>query len=458
MKQSWDTYLPSFAKRRLEGRHDLKKIIANITWLFFDKILRMGVGLVVIVWVARYLGPAQFGTLSYAMAFVAFFSALGNLGLESVVIRNIVVDPGRREEILATAFVLRLIGGGAAMLLALSAIMLIRPTDNTTQLLVGITAAGAVFQALDTIDYWFQAEVRSKYTVYAKNAAFLTVSVAKALLILWGAPLVAFAWAGLAEIILGAMGLLLIFKLRGHSLKSAKASREQAIRLLRQSWPLLLSGVFVLVLLRIDQIMLGEMRGDKDVGLFSAALRISEVWYFIPMAIVSSVLPYITNAKKHDEALYYRTLNRLYLLMIWLSLAVAVPVTIFSQQIVMSVYGQPYIDASTVIAIHCWAGIFIFFGSVSNLWYLLENLNHYTMYRCALGAVVNICLNVVLIPKYGINGAAIATLITQIVASYLFDALSKKTRVVFRMKTACLLLFLPTTYSFITRSYSRKEK
>ncbi len=457
MKQSWDRYLPSFARRRLEGRHDLKKIIANITWLFFDKILRMGVGLVVIVWVARYLGPAQFGTLSYAVAFVALFSVVGNLGLEGVVIRSIVGNPGRREEILGTAFVLRLIGGVAAMILALSAILLMRPMNTTTQLLVGITAVGTIFQALDTIDFWFQAKVRSKYTVYAKNAAFLTVSLIKVLLILWEAPLVAFAWAGLAEIILGVMGLLLIFKLHGNSLKPARASREQAIRLLRQSWPLILSNVFVVVLMRIDQVMLGEIRGDEDVGLFSAALRISEVWYFIPMAIVSSVLPYVANAKKHDEALYYRTLSRLYLLMIWLSLAVAVPVTIFSRQIVMFVYGQQYINASTVIAIHCWAGIFIFFGSVANLWYLLENLNHYTMYRCAVGAVVNICLNVVLIPKYGINGAAIATLITQIMASYLFDALDKKTRVMFRMKTSCLLFFLPRTFSFITRSYPRKE-
>jgi PST family polysaccharide transporter len=191
--------------------------------------------------------------------------------------------------------------------------------------------------------------------------------------------------------------------------------------------------------------MIGQMLGDERLGVYSAAVRLTEVWYFIPVAITSSVFPAIVSAKKTGEAKYYDSLEQLYLLMVWLALGVAIPITVFAEPIVELVFGPEYRDGATVLAIQCWSGLFIFAGLVSNHWYLLENLSHYTLYRHLLGAGMNIAINLVLIPRYGIDGAAIATLITQFITSYMFDLLNRPTKILFRIKSRYFFLFLPIT-------------
>lgn len=448
--------LPAVIRRRLDGQHNLQGIIGNIGWLFVDKILRMGVGFFVGVWVTRYLGPERYGALNFAKAFVALFSVLATLGLEEIVVRDIVHDPSCRDETLASAFILKLLGSGLTIALAIATIVFIRPAETLYWGLVGIAAAATVFQAFDVIDYAYQAEVRSKYTVYARNGAFLLIALLKVTLIVIRAPLVAFAWAALAETAFASLGLLVICRYQGKSIKARVATFSRAKRLLRQSWPLVISSIFVIILLRTDQVMLGQMRGDRDVGIFSAALALSEIWYFVPLAITSSVFPAMANAWRTDQDLFYQRIGQLYVLMIWLSLVVAIPLTLFSNKIVAILYGRDFHATGSVLAIHCWAGVFLFLGVVSNMWYLLENLNHYTLYRCILGAAVNVGLNFILIPTHGANGAAVSTLIAQFATSYLFDLLSRRTRILFFMKTESLLFFIPLTVKFILRAMHRE--
>jgi len=175
----------------LESRSDFKKIMANIGWLSVDKLIHLLVGLLVGVWITRYLGPDQFGLLSYTQAFVALFSVLASLGMDVVVVRNMVLNPDTARETLGTAFIMRMAAGLVTICLTMLAISIMYPNDQLIKLLVGIIAAGTVFQAFDTIDLWFQARVTSRYTVYAKNAAFLAVSLLKVALILTDASLVA---------------------------------------------------------------------------------------------------------------------------------------------------------------------------------------------------------------------------------------------------------------------------
>jgi PST family polysaccharide transporter len=457
MNRSWLKFVPPIIRGRLDGRYHFQNIIANTGWLFFDKILRMGVGFFVGVWVIRYLGPARYGALNFAVAFVALFSVLATLGLDAIVVRDIVHSPSARDETLASAFILKLLGGCATLSLSIVAIAILRPKESLYWWLVGIAAIGTIFQSTDVIDYWYQAEVRSKYTVYARNAAFLIVAIVRIMLIVLRAPVVAFACAALCETILVSIGLLWISRFQGHSLKPYLATMSCAKGLLRQSWPLFVSSIFVIVLMRIDQVMLGQIRGDKEVGIFSAALALSEIWYFVPMAITSSVFPAMVNAWKTDENLFYQRLRELYLLMVWLSLAVAIALTVFSGEIVLRLYGKEYQSAATVLSIHCWAGVFIFLGLASNMWYLMKQLNHYTLYRCVLGALVNVGLNLLLIPKYGAVGAAISTLLAQSAASYLFDLINKRTRILFLWKTESILFFIPLTIRYAAKGRRRGD-
>ena len=428
MNAVWIKYLPELIRVKLENRHGLQAIIANTGWLFADRIFRMVVGLFVYVWIARYLGPEQFGLWNFAIAFAALFGAFATLGLDGIVIRELVTNPERKNEILGTAFALKLIGGAVTLLIALFAISLVRSGETLTLWLVGLSAAGFIFHSLNVIDFYFQAKVKSRYTVYAANGAFILMTLVKISLLLTSASLIAFAWAGLGEIALTAIFLLVAYRLNHHNIREWRYDGRVACELLKNSWPLIISSLAIMIYVRIDQIMIGQMLGDKEVGLYSAAVRISEVWYFIPMAIISSVFPAIIESKKKSEILYLGRLQKLYDLMVWLSIAVAVPMTFLSGWVVMLLFGQPYALAGTVLAIHVWAGLFVALGVARGQWLLVENLQKYGLWFVVAGAVVNVAGNFLLIPIYGIEGAAIATLFSQAVVAVVAPFFIVKTR------------------------------
>jgi PST family polysaccharide transporter len=425
----------------LKSSDRFRGIIANTGWLFADRILRMGVGLFVGVWVARYLGVQQFGVFNYATAFVALFSTLSTLGLDAIVVRSIVREPEKRLQILGTTFWLKLIGGIAALVLAVSSIIVVRHDDQLTISLVAILASVGIFQAFDTIDLWFQSQVQSKYTVIAKNTAFVIIALVKVTLISIHAPLIAFACTSLGEVSLGAIGLIISYKIRGYSPWLWPWSSPLAKTLLKESWPLILSGVTIMIYMRIDQIMLGQMIGDKAVGLYSAATRISEVWYFIPVAIASSVSPAIYAAKEVSEALYYQRIEQLLRLLSWLSIVFAVPMSFLSGTIITVLFGKSYEASASILAIHIWASLFVFMGVGTSSWFIAEGLTQFALRRTIIGAITNVFLNIFLIPAYGGVGAAIATVISQAFATFFSNATHPKTRKIFKLQVKCLLPF-----------------
>ena len=423
----------------LKSRSGLRAIIANTGWLFADRILRMGVGLFVGVWVARYLGAKQFGIFNYAMAFVALFSPISTLGLNAVVIRYIVSNPSERDKIIGTTFWLKIIGGIASLLLAISCVYLFRNDDNLTILLVAILATGGIFESFDSIDLLFQSQVQSKFTVVAKNTAFIIVTLLQVILITMQAPLITFAWVKLTELGLGAMGLTIAYRVKGYSIKLWRWSFPLARVLIKESLPLILSGLTVMIYMRTDQIMLGEIVGDTSVGIYSAATRISEVWYFIPLAICSSANPSIYAAKDKSEDLYYRRIGQLLRVMTLVSIIVAVPMTFLSGTVITMLFGNDYAEAGNILAIHVWASLFVFTGVATSSWFVAEGLTHLSFRRTLMGAIINIVLNSFLIPVYGVVGAAIATIVSQAFAAFFSHAIHPKTRKIFRLKIKSLI-------------------
>ncbi|AHJ30098.1 flippase [Nodularia spumigena CS-584] len=415
-------------------------IIQNIAWLFFDRILRMGVGLFVGVWVARYLGVQQFGIFNYASAFVALLNPLTKLGLDGLVISSIVREPELKDQILGTTFWLKLAGAIGCILLAVSSIFVLRQDDQLTVGLVAILATAGIFHAFDTIDFWFQSQVQSKYTVVAKNTAFIIIAFIKVALIKMQAPLIAFAWAGLAEVGLASIGLIIAYRVQGYSILW-RWSLPVAKTLLRESWPLMLSGLTIMIYMKIDQIMLGEMVDASAVGLYSAATRISEVWYFIPMAITSSVAPAIYAAKEVSEELYYQKIKKLIRVLVLISIVVAVPMSFLSERIITMLFGNSYAAAGSILAIHIWASLFVSMGVATGVWFISEGLTHEAFQRNLIGAATNILLNLFLIPAYAGVGAAIATVISYGIASFFSHSINLKTRKIFKLQVQSFLFF-----------------
>jgi O-antigen/teichoic acid export membrane protein len=411
MNQAWTRFLPAALRAKIEGHHYLQNLITNTGWLFAEHVLRMAIGLVVGIWVARYLGPEQFGLLSYAFAFVFVFSSFAMLGLEWVVVRTLVREPARRTEILGTAFLLKLIAGAATLALSFGAVVFLRPGDRLTWALVGVIALGNVFNASGVISFWFQSEVQAKFTTYAKSAASLSGAALKVALISSQAPLVAFAWVALAESLVGSLGLVAAYRWRGQRLREWRVTGTMAKQLLRDSWPLLLADVVVLAYLRIDQVMLGQMGDPAEMGIYSVAVILAEVWYFIPMAVATSVFPGVVAARESGEQTFYEQLQKYYKLMAFLAYAVAVPVTLVGNQAVALLFGPSYAAAGPMLIGLVWAGLFVNLSIARSSFLVAQNWNRLHALADLLGLLVNVGLNLVLIPEYGGNGAVVASIL-----------------------------------------------
>ena len=435
--------LPSFLRSRLEGRQTLHDIIANTGWMFFDKVMRMGVGFLIVVWVTRHLGPEQFGRLSYAIAFVSLFAAVANLGLYGIVVRDIVRYPDAREQIIGTALGLKCIGGCLCLLLAVGLILVVRPGDITIQWMGAIIAAGTIFQSLDVFDFWFQSQLQSKFVSLANIPGFLVMAGVKITLILVDAPLVAFAWATCFDFVLAGIGLASAYQLTTHRLAKLRFNGKWASSLLRDSWPAIFAGLMLMVYTRIDQVMIGQMMDDASVGLYAAAAKLAEFWYFFPTLILNSILPSIVKAKQQGEEIYGRRIQQVLDLMAVMSYLFTIPIALFARQILVFMYGSGYEPAAPVLSIYVLSGVFVFLGHAREYWVTVENITRFSMYSTAVGAAINIVLNYILIPRYGSVGAAWATLVSLLMAGYLVNAFHGRTRGVFKRQTRALaLLFI----------------
>ena len=420
----------------LQNHQGFMKYFKNTSWLFGEKILRMIVGLFVGIWVARYLGPEQFGLFSYAQSFVGLFAAIATLGLDGIIVRELVKDESRRDELIGTAFWLKLMG--AIGVLAILAIAVnFTSNDSYTDTLVFIIASATIFQSFNVIDFYFQSKVLSKYVVYANIISLFISSIVKIALILNDAPLIAFTWVVFFDSFVLAVGFIYFFLKNNSTLKIKNLTfkSKTAVLLLKDSWTLILSVIGISVNMTIDQVMIKEMMDAEAVGIYSVAVRVSELWYFIPLAIVSSLFPAILNAKKQGNEFYLKRLQKLYDFMVWMAIFIALPMTFLSDWIIGLLFGQAYIEAGSVLMIHIWTGVFVFLGLAFGRYLLSENLNKKSFYRTLFGAILNVIFNYILIPIYGIHGAAVATLLGQLSANYLYDIFDKDLHHQLKMKT-----------------------
>ncbi|TZF85829.1 flippase (plasmid) [Pedobacter sp. BS3] len=400
-----------------------EKYLKNTGWLMFGKILSMLVGFVV----ARYLGPVLFGDLNFADAMTAIIAAVGTLGLDSFIIREIINEPEKRDEILGTSFWMRV--GVNLLLVPVSVLIYVIYHHYSTTpgrpltIIVALLAFASFFKSFNVIDSYFQSQVQSKYVVHVQNVCVVLSAMVKVVLVIFNMPLVYFALALVFDGFILAAGLCIVYQHRGLQLTTWTFNRERARSLIRQSFPLILSAVMVSIYMKIDQVML-KTAGSREVGIYSAAAKISESWYFIPVAIVTSVFPAIINARKTDLNRYNKRLQNLYDLLVGISLPTAIIISLFANDIIHLLYGNRYEGAGLMLSIHIWSGIFVFLGSASTQYLLVEGYTTIAFVRTTVGAAINVLLNLWLIPLYGGVGASAATLVAYAVATFFILTLS----------------------------------
>jgi len=372
----------------------------------------MGTGLFVGVWVARYLGPEQYGAWNYASAYAFLFGAFASLGVDGIVIRNLVQHPDQTNEFLGTAFCVKFFGGSSAFFLSVVSAKLFTSGNQQQIALVAASSLCFVIQSSLVIDLFYQSKSQNKYSVIAQNAGFVIASAIKIALIIINAPLLAFACMTAAEAGFTAIFLAAIYKKHHGKIFQWKFDFGITKSLLLESWPLILASSMSLLNMRIDQVFIGKMIGDSAVGRYSAAVRIAEIWLMIPVIFGQVIFPIIVAAKEKSERKYRQSVFRMFQLMSAFAIPFAIFVSAFSNFIIQIVYGNGYTGAGELLSIQIWTGVpslmFFVFGQV----FYVEKLVRYHLVSAVFQPICNICLNLLLIPKYGAEGAAIATLIT----------------------------------------------
>ena len=426
---------------RIRGRRGILDSLSNIGWLSGDRLIRMFGAVVVGMLVARYLGPSQFGLLNYGIAIYGLFNVISNLGLDALVVRDIALDESGEHVILGSGFWLKAIASVVTTLAAIIAAKLLEPRNTVLIEIVALLSIASISQALDVIDFFFQAQTRSRYAVVPRNIAFVLASVARIVAVFLRMDLLAFAWIAALEVLFGEIGLAISYlRFRIHLPRwSWNLGRAQAM--LSESWPLLVSTLMITLYMRSDQILLGRLASKAVVGQYSAAIRLSEIWYSIPAIISASVMPRLLKSRDLNPERYYARLQRLYESMVLVSVILAVITQFAAPLVVHILYGRQFAPAAGILRVHIWTGVFVFVGSVSGIQFVQEKLTVSTMQRTVLGAILNVVLNLLWIPLWGGMGSAMATLVAQCFASYFGDALDSRTRHIFRMKTRAYLHF-----------------
>ena len=389
----------------------------NTSWLLAGRVARMAMAVGAGIVVARYLGPERFGILNYALSFVGLFSFLTTLGQETIMVRELVNRPHDRDVLLGTSFGMRALGT-IIFLVSVGAISQ-WAVPPETRLVVLVVALAAVWHPFLALTPYLFSRVRAGGVAFAECVSVAGSSAFKIAMVLVGASLLWFAWGAVIEAALMALALVVVYRRIGGRLSGWSFRRSLAGLLLIDAWPLIVSGLLSVVYMRIDQIMLMYMSGEGAVGVYAAAVRLSESAYFIPAVIVSSLSPAVINARRQSRMIFERRMGQIFGLLFAASLAMAIPMSLWADSLVTLAFGEAYQEAGVALAILSFAGVFYFLGAAVNQWLIIEHLQMWSLYRTALGMVVNVGLNFYLIPRYGVEGAAISTLMAYAVAAYL---------------------------------------
>lgn len=418
----------------------MKRAVVNIGWLLLDKFMRLSIGLLITMWLAQYLGPTQFGQMNFVTSIVAIFAVFATLGLKGVVVKELVNQPTTTFNVLGSAFLLKVLGALVTYALLIAFSFFVLPSTVETKWFIAIVGVSILFKTSEVVNFYFEAKVESKYVVWVENCAFVTASGIKLGLLWFEAPLIAFFIAIVIEALLMAFALLFIYQRQVSSLMNWQATKRQMSSLLSQSWPLIISSAAWVVYTRVDQVMLGTMLDAQAVGLYAAAVRLTEIANIVPMIITFSMVPLIMPLRADNKDLYQTKFQQVYDLAVGLMIVGAVLTLFIATDVVGILYGDAYAASASVLKIHVWTCVFIAMATVSGKYLLNEGLQKITMQRHLFGVCLNIPMNYVAIPLYGIEGAAGTSLISLAISNYLFDAFSSRTRLCFIQKSKSLLV------------------
>lgn len=400
------------------------KEIKNAGWLIGGRILQMILSLFVGVLTARYLGPGNYGLISYGSAYVSFFSSLCSLGINSVIIKDFVDHPDEQGEAIGSALLMRLVSSILSALMIIGIVSIVDKNEPLTIAVVALCSLGSIFRIFETFNFWFQNQYNSKVTALATLCAYSVTSIYKILLLIIGKDVRWFAFATSVDYIVIAIFLFISYLRYGGT--KLKFSLRKAKSLLSVSYNYILSSIMVSVYGQTDKLMLKQMMNESEVGYYATATAICAMWTFVLQAIIDSLYPSILRLKNESQAAYEKKNRQLYAVVFYVSFFVSLVFVILGRFIISILYGVDYLPAVPVLKTVTWYTAFSYLGVARNAWIVSEGQQKYLKYIYACAAVMNVFLNVLLIPCMGAVGAALASLATELLSSIILPLLIKE--------------------------------
>ncbi len=402
------------------------KVLSNISWILAGRIFYMLINFIVGVISARYLGPSNYGLIGYAAAYTTFFTSICSLGINSIIVKEFIDNPKKEGEIIGTTLILKLISSFMSLITIIGISLLVDKGDFLTTFVISLYSISILFNIFETFKYWFQSKLQSKYVEISTTIAYLIMALYKIVLLVTGMSVKWFALSNSIEFIAVAISLYIIYRKKGGPRLSFSTS--QAKNLLNKSYHFIISGMMVALYNSTDRFMLKQMASDTEVGYYTIAVTISSLSGILLSAIITSLTPVIMKSHNKNKKEYEKRNKQLYAIVFYISILVSLFITLFSNLIISILYGEKYLASIGVLRILTWYTAFSYLGVARDPWIVCEKLQNCLKYIYIPCAICNIILNYYMIPILGAEGAALASLITQIGTIFIFPLLIEKLR------------------------------
>ena len=412
--------------KQIQAAFFQKKEVQNAGWLIGGRVAQMVLSLFVGVLSARYLGPSNYGLISYGNALMGLFMSVCTLGINSVIVKEFLDHPQTQGEALGSAILLRILSSFLSALFAIAVSFVIDYGQWETVIVVALCSLSLLFHAFDTINYWFQAHYQSKITAVAAFAAYLATAVYKILLLILNKNVFWFAFATSVDYIVLAAVLLVAYKRAGGAKLSFSAAKGKAI--LSKSYHYILSGIMVAIYGQTDRLMLKQMLSETEVGHYTAATTICGMWTFVLTAVIDAMYPTIVRTYGKDQELFDKRNRQLYALVFYLSVCASLAFLVLGKWIVRILYGVDYLPAAMPLKVITWYTAFSYLGVARNAWMVCNDKQRYIKFMYIPAVLINVGPNALLIPGMGAVGAALASLITQVFTSILLPLCIRELR------------------------------
>ncbi|RTL55838.1 MAG: flippase [Sphingobacteriales bacterium] len=394
----------------------IKLFIRNSFWLFLDKASKLLLGVYIIARIAELIGPEEFGIWNYSLALTAIIGVFATLGFDKVVIKNLVgIYKEEEEEIISTAIVTRVVASIICLILSLLVLYITKKNTNLYIICVIVASLNITLQSFDVLEYYYQAKNNLQKSIIPKVIIFILFSILRIYFIYKKLDFLFFVWLSFYELLIAYFFILVLY-LKNNSLNIFKSfSYSVAVKLAREGLIYTFTSLAVILYMKIDQLLLEYMSTSKELGIYSAAIRVSELWYTIPTIFANVLLPLLFVSKEKSESIYISQIEIWLRISFWFSFLLSIFVTLFSRPLINFLYGKQFELADITLRIHIWAIIPVCLGIVMSQYCVIENKPRISLYSTIIGLFVNILINLILIKPYGSVGAAIATVVSYFV-------------------------------------------